>query len=420
MKSNNSQLMLFVFALCFAFAVPASASESGKGKKVAQLELKNPAFAGPWERYKGWPETSWSEFSTLQKIIPSPIGKTIKIREPIEGDPKKGEKLAFDRSRGGSCLACHVMGNPIPSLPGNVGLDLSAHAIWGRSDEYIFNYIFDPRKTNPNTVMPPWGAHKIFSVEEIKDIVAFLKTQKTHSVFKDNLENPVTRPVPEETRDNLDPFVNEAMAAMEKGKDLYSREGPNKQSCTTCHAEPERMFKTWAAGMPKYELRLRKVIGVEEFVTRHARATTGDDFLMQSDENLALSVYLRFLANGEPMNVDVKSKDHKLAIKRGTKMLNTKLGQLNMACVDCHTAEKGGNKWIRGQWLGEFKGQMDHFPTWRTSRSEIWDINKRFQWCNVSVRANELPPGSAEYGDIELTLSVLNKGQKISVPGIRH
>jgi sulfur-oxidizing protein SoxA len=172
--------------------------------------------------------------------------------------------------------------------------------------------------------------------------------------------------------------------------------------------------------MPKYEPRLRKVIGVEEFITRHARATTGDDFLLQSDQNLALSIYMRYLSNGEPMNVDTKSKEHKLAIKRGTKLLNTKLGQLNLACVDCHTAEKGGNKWIRGQWLGEFRGQLDHFPTWRTSRSEIWDINKRFQWCNVSIRANDLAPGSAEYGDLELTLSALNNGLKISVPGIRH
>ncbi|MDO8958289.1 MAG: sulfur oxidation c-type cytochrome SoxA [Rhodocyclaceae bacterium] len=420
MKRNDSQLTLFTFALCFSIVAPTSASEAAKGKKTTQLELKNSAYATPWERYKGWPETLWSEFSTLTKMVPSPIGKPIKIEGAIEGDPKKGEKLAFDRARGGSCLACHVMGKPTPSLPGNVGFDLSTHAIWGRSDEYIFNYIFDPRNTNPNSVMPPWGAHKLFSVEEIKDMVAFLKTQNSPAEFRDDLENPTTRPVPKEERDNLDPFVNEAMAAMEKGKVLYARAGPRKQSCASCHAEPERMFKNWAAAMPKYEPRLRKVIGVEEFVTRHARATTGDEFLLQSDQNIALSIYMRYLANGQPINVDTQSKAHKLAIQRGTKLLNTKIGQMNLACVDCHTAERGGSKWIRGQWLGEFRGQQGHFPTWRTSRTEIWDINKRFQWCNVSVRANELQPGSAEYGDLELTLSALNKGIKISVPGIRH
>jgi len=62
----------------------------------------------------------------------------------------------------------------------------------------------------------------------------------------------------------------------------------------------------------------------------------------------------------------------------------------------------------------------DHFPTYRTSRGEIWDINKRFQWCNVSVRANELPPYAPEYGDLEIYLATLNNGRILSVPGLRH
>jgi len=65
-------------------------------------------------------------------------------------------------------------------------------------------------------------------------------------------------------------------------------------------------------------------------------------------------------------------------------------------------------------------GMLDHFPTYRTSRGEIWDIRKRFQWCNVSVRANELPPDAPEYGDIELYLMIKSNGRILSVPGIRH
>ena len=33
--------------------------------------------------------------------------------------------------------------------------------------------------------------------------------------------------------------------------------------------------------MPKWEPRLKKVLGVEEFITRHAKATAGKDWLMQ-------------------------------------------------------------------------------------------------------------------------------------------
>ena len=100
--------------------------------------------------------------------------------------------------------------------------------------------------------------------------------------------------------------------------------------------------------------------------------------------------------------------------------MQRKVGQLNMASVDCHTQERHANKWVRGQYLVESKGTIAHFPTWRTSRGDIWDIRKGFQWCNVSVRANELAPEAAEYGDVELALTIVNKGEKLNSPGIRH
>ncbi|MCG2626258.1 hypothetical protein L6654_06415 [Bradyrhizobium sp. WYCCWR 13023] len=72
------------------------------------------------------------------------------------------------------------------------------------------------------------------------------------------------------------------------------------------------------------------------------------------------------------------------------------------------------------QWLGELRGQFDHFPTWRTSQQSVWDIRKRFQWCQVAIWADDLPPDAPEYGDLELYLASQNAGQKLSVPGIRH
>jgi len=208
------------------------------------------------------------------------------------------------------------------------------------------------------------------------------------------------------------------MVAVERADLIFKRVGDSGKSCVSCHGAPQQSFKSWAASMPKYEPRLKKVIGVEEFITRHARSTTGDDMLMQSRDNVDMAIYLRHLANGSPIKVDTKSKHSVAAIKRGDELMLRKVGQFNFACMDCHS--QGTNKWIRGQWLTESKGQIAHFPTFRTSRFEIWDLRKRFQWCNVAIRANELPPDAMEYSDIELALSVLNQGLKLSAPGIRH
>ncbi|HEY6023979.1 MAG TPA: sulfur oxidation c-type cytochrome SoxA [Pseudolabrys sp.] len=403
-----------------AFVVGDQPAANAQAKREVPLETKGDASARPWKRYAGWPARDESKWNTLAKVSSPPIPTTPrKLPGPISGDAKKGAELVADRNRGGSCLACHVMGPAGgANLPGNVGPDLSEIGSAGREDEYLFNYIYDARVYNPETVMPPWGGHGVFNDEEIGDMVAFLKTLKSPAAYKTELDNPEKRPAPVEKRENLDPIENPGMWAVDKAQELWKQKGSAGFACGTCHSDPAASFKTWAASMPKWEPRLDKVLGVEEFVTRHTKATTGADWLMETDENRAMSVYLHYLANGAPIQVDTTSAESKAAIERGKALASRKLGELNFACTDCHG--KSANHWIRGQWLGEPKGQYDHFPTWRTSLLAIWDIRQRFQWCQVNIRADELPPDAKEYGDLELYLASMNDGLKLSVPGIRH
>jgi sulfur-oxidizing protein SoxA len=402
------------------FVIAGEQGASAQAKKEVPLETKEDASARPWKRYAGWPTRDYSKFNTLGNLASPPAPKQPrKISGPITGDAKKGAEMMAERNRGGSCLACHVMGPAGgANLPGNVAPDLSEIGNAGREDEWLFNYIYDGRVYNPDTVMPPWGSHGLFDDQEINDMVAFLKTLKSPAVFKTELDDPAKRPPPVEKRDNLDPIENPAMWAVDKAQELWKQAGAAGSSCNTCHSDPKTSFKTWAASMPMWEPRLNKVLGVEEFVTRHAKATTGASWPMETEENRAMSVYLHFLANGAPLKVDTSSPGAKAAMERGKELSARKVGQLNMACTDCHG--KVANHWIRGQWLGDPKGQYDHFPTWRTSLLAIWDIRQRFQWCQVNIRADELPPDAKEYGDLEFYLAVQNEGQKLSVPGIRH
>ena len=404
-----------------AFAVvDAGSSANAQAKREAPLETKDAASVRPWKRYPGWPSRDYSKYNTLGNLATAPASKEPrKLAGPVTGDAANGAKLVADRTRGGSCLACHVMGPAGgANLPGNVAPDLSEIGNAGRENEWLFNMVYDARVYNSDTVMPPWGIHGFFNEQEIGDMVAFLKTLKSPAPFKTALDDPSKRPVPVEKRDNLDPIENPGMWAVEKAQELWKVRGPAGFACGSCHTDAKAQFKTWAASMPKWEPRMNKVLGVEEFVTRHAKATSGANWLMETDENRAMSVYLHYLANGTPIKIDTSSPDAKAAIERGKTLSQRKLGQLNMACTDCHGI--AANKWIRGQWMGEPKGQYDHFPTWRTSLLAIWDIRQRFQWCQVNIRADELPPDAKEYGDLELYLATQNEGLKLSVPGIRH
>jgi L-cysteine S-thiosulfotransferase len=410
-------MMLAASAMLTLLTADLAAAQT---KPLPPLDTKAEAAARPWHRYSGWPTRDYSKFNTLAKLASPPAPKEPrKLDAPITGDAKHGAELVADRTRGGSCLACHVMGPAGgANLPGNVGPDLSEIGNAGREDEWLFNYVYDARVYNPETVMPPWGTNGLFNDQEINDIIAFLKTLTAPASFKTEVDNPEKRPPPVEKRANLDPLENPGMWAVEKAQTMYKTRTASGFSCYTCHTEPEKSFKTWAATMPKWEPRLDKVLGVEEFVTRHARATTGADWPMETDENRMMSVYLHYLANGATIDVDTANGPAKAAYARGEELANRKLGQLNFACSDCHG--KSADHWIRGQWLGEQRGQYDHFPTWRTSLQAIWDIRQRFQWCQVNIRADELPPDAKEYGDLELYLAAKNVGQKLSVPGIRH
>jgi sulfur-oxidizing protein SoxA len=415
---------LILAALAVALvAVPRLAPGVAQGTRAVPLATDGDAAARPWRRYHEWPQRDSAKFNTLAALAspPAPTAPR-KLAAPVAGDAANGAKLVADRGRGGSCLACHVMG-PAGSadLPGNLGPDLSEIGKAGRADEWLFNYVYDARVYNPETLMPPWGTNGIFNDAEIGDIVAFLKSLTAPAAFRSGLDDPSKRPPPVERRDNLDGMINPAMWAVEdKAPALWTLPGPAGPACATCHGEPAQAFKTWAAGMPRWEPRLGKVLGVEEFVTRHAKATTGHNWPMASAENEALAVYLRFLANGSTINVDAQSAPAKAAYERGAALSARKVGQLNFACVDCHGADRGAHKWIRGQWLAQMRGALDHFPTWRTSQQAIWDIRKRFQWCQVAVWANELPPDAKEYGDLELYLTAQSNGLTLSVPGIRH
>src|SRR5674476_1254852 len=201
--ASSAAAVVLIVAGAVVIATNSDANAQAK-KREAPLEVKDDASARPWKRYPGWPVRDESKWSTLGKVASPPAPKEPrKLTTPIAGDAAKGAKLVADRNRGGSCLACHVMGQAgNADLPGNAGPDLSEIGNAGRTDEWLFNYIFDARVYNPDTVMPPWGGHGVFNDQEINDMVAFLKTLKKPAVFKTVLDDPNKRPAPVEKREN--------------------------------------------------------------------------------------------------------------------------------------------------------------------------------------------------------------------------
>ena len=86
-------------------------------------------------------------------------------------DITAGKETAFDRKKG-NCLACHMIAGG--SLPGNIGPPLVAMKSRFPDKADLRAQIWDSTVANPNTIMPPFGKHRILSEKEIDLVTEFI------------------------------------------------------------------------------------------------------------------------------------------------------------------------------------------------------------------------------------------------------
>ncbi|MBI5461442.1 MAG: sulfur oxidation c-type cytochrome SoxX [Gammaproteobacteria bacterium] len=90
-----------------------------------------------------------------------------KAMTPIE----EGKEIAFDRKKG-NCLACHQIAKG--ELAGDIGPPLVGMQTRFPDKTKLRAQIWDPTKANPNSMMPPFGRHKVLSEDEIDKVVEFI------------------------------------------------------------------------------------------------------------------------------------------------------------------------------------------------------------------------------------------------------
>ena len=431
-----TRLVLRLIALAvLAGGCATAATDAPRGSSVPKWESRAVAPArgefrilpdGRREqiRYKGWTTQDFGTFRTYAYGDGHPEPPVARVAMPtsLAGDPARGRALFLSRAKG-PCAGCHLIPGDDVWPAGGVGPDLSTIGDRGLSDQYLYQQIYDPRLIFPNTTMPPWGGAGVFTPEEIAHLVAFLQSLKGPlPPEKDPERSPFTRSKPVGFGDNLDPTNNPAVLLADDGEALWSAKGPAGRACADCHREgPAGAMKGVATRYPTYVSAYRRVMSLEDFLTVHGPETTGHLLSAQSVDNLALTILIKMASNGLPVQVDVTSPQARAALARGRASFEKRVGQRNHACADCHTPDKGANKFLGGRLLVDVSaGLTRHFPTWRTDRGEAWDMRKRFQWCMTPLGTNMLAADAVEYAELELYLTSFDNGRPMNVPGIRH
>ena len=85
----------------------------------------------------------------------------------------EGKKVSFHRKKG-NCLACHKIKGG--DLAGNIGPELVNMKARYPDKSKLRAQIWDATVMNPNTIMPPFGKHKMLSEKELDKVVEFIYT----------------------------------------------------------------------------------------------------------------------------------------------------------------------------------------------------------------------------------------------------
>jgi sulfur-oxidizing protein SoxX len=90
------------------------------------------------------------------------------------GQAGEGRALFLDPAKG-NCIACHqVPEGAGPAVRADVGPRLDAARLKGWDRARLRELLHDPTRASPDTVMPPYGRHRLLEAREIDRLVDYL------------------------------------------------------------------------------------------------------------------------------------------------------------------------------------------------------------------------------------------------------
>ncbi|MEM7743283.1 MAG: sulfur oxidation c-type cytochrome SoxA [Pseudomonadota bacterium] len=213
-----------------------------------------------------------------------------------------------------------------------------------------------------------------------------------------------------------DDFENPAMVAVEYGLELWETPaGTSNQSCADCHGGPESM-KGLRASMPRWNEAKGKPESMEHIINASIAEHQGaDPWKWESPEMLAMTSLVSMQSRGMPMGVQT---DGPMAewIEKGKELYYTRVGQLDMACAQCHEDNYG--MMIRADHLSQ--GMINGFPTYRFKWQGLGSLHRRFSGCMKNIRATPFKRGSDEFVALEAYLAWRGAGLGIEAPSVRN
>ncbi len=213
-----------------------------------------------------------------------------------------------------------------------------------------------------------------------------------------------------------DDFANPGILTVDRGRELFQKPGYNGKSCASCHGdEGEKLNPRRIAGYPVYDP-ARGPVTLQNQINACYEERQGEfPRLYDTDELIALETFVRYLARGERVNVDIRGPMQR-HYQAGREIFEARIGQRDMACVQCHEHYVGLR--LRGQLLTQ--AQVNGFPSYRISEGRVLSLHQKFTGCYGTLRAFPYQPGSEEFIDLEVYMTARGNGLPIETPAVRR
>jgi sulfur-oxidizing protein SoxA len=213
-----------------------------------------------------------------------------------------------------------------------------------------------------------------------------------------------------------DDTLNPGMLWSLDGATQWNRKaGTANKSCADCHGDAATSMKGVAAHYPVFDAQESRPVDLQDRVNlcrvRHQQA---EKLPYESATLLGLVTYVANQSRGMTI---APAADERLTPfrERGKALFQTRLGQLNFSCAQCHD-----DHW--GERLGSSPIPQAHptgYPIYRLEWQGVGSLQRRFRNCLFGVRAEPFPYGAQEYIDLELYLMQRAKGMPVETPAVR-
>lgn len=242
--------------------------------------------------------------------------------------------------------------------------------------------------------LPVWAQHRVLPLEQLRSGLHFAGSD-VRSLQADEFGNP-------------------GQLWLARGEQRWSQvSGAAGKSCVSCHGPVAQSMRGVAARYPAVDVRSGRLMNLEDRIRQcRQHHQQGPELAFESDDLLALSLYVTQASAGLPLSVQAPDIEH---LRAGERLFMQRRGQLNLACTHCHDQNFGRRLYTDALSQGHPNG----YPLYRLEWQKLGSLERRLRSCLVGVRA-ELPDwGALPMRQLALYLGWRAEGLPIEAPAVR-